>query len=172
MNPETIERLAIDSASGQLSEDVEALLREYLAEHPEENKYFLEMQAIYNKTQIAFDSKITFINQPAENKIPIKFNYFPIIRWAAVIVIAACIGVIAGRISKQDVPQQESKLVVASATSTPKTGFNLDDLGEGFWRNKITAMLNPSPERIQREYNSSPSLLEKYRSYLKEKNHE
>ena len=74
MNPETIERLAIDSAAGQLNEDIEILLREYLSEHPAEKKCFSEMQEIYNKTQIAFDSKTAFVKDTKENKTPIKFN--------------------------------------------------------------------------------------------------
>ena len=173
MNPETIERLAIDSAAGQLSKDVEILLLEYLAQHPEEKKCFSDMQEIYNKTQTAFDSETAFAKEPKENKTPIKFNYYPLIRWAAVIVIAACIGIIAGRFSKQDVSQQETKLISASfATSTQKAGFNPDDLGDGFWRDKIMAMINPSPKKIQIQNNSSTSLREQYRSYLKEKNNE
>ena len=55
MNCEQIERLAMDSAAEQLNEDVEALLQEYLTEHSEANKLFLDMQEIYENTKVAFN---------------------------------------------------------------------------------------------------------------------
>jgi|WetSurMetagenome_2_1015567.scaffolds.fasta_scaffold234321_2 hypothetical protein len=170
MEREIIERLAIDSAARELNEDTEILLQDYLSEHNETNKLFLEMQEIYKKTQAAFDVKTASIKKQFAIEPSLKFNWFPLLRAAAVIVISVCIGIIAGRLSKQDIPQQESKYIALNSNvSAKRTGLNLNDLGEGFWKKKIAAMVNPSPVREHREDNSVHSLLERYRQYLKEK---
>jgi hypothetical protein len=170
MEREIIERLAIDSAAGELNEDIETLLQDYLAEHQEAKIYFLKMCEIYSKTQAAFDIKTASIKKQSAIQPSLKFNWFPLLRTAAVIVISACLGIIAGRLSKQNLLQQESKYIALnSGISAKRTGLNLDDLGEGFWQKKIAAMVNPSPVREHRENNSSPSLLKQYRQYLKEK---
>jgi hypothetical protein len=176
MDRERIERLALDSAAGQLNEDAEALLKEYLAEHSEENKWFLEIQEIYSSTQAAFDAKADFTKEQAENKMPRRFSIFPVMRWAAVIIISVCIGAAAGRWSKSELTQPKPEQTVSSTFSTKGNETSLEDFldnfGDGFWRDKITAMLNPSPAKIYREKSSVPSLMEQYRQYLKERNYE
>ncbi|MBN1973059.1 MAG: hypothetical protein JW787_05435 [Sedimentisphaerales bacterium] len=173
MDREKIERLAMDSAAGELNEDVKALLQEYLAEHSQAKKWFLEMQETYSNTQAAFDVKTAYIKKTSENKPSLKFDWLPFLRIAAIVVISVCTGIAAGRWSKQNVPQQESELIVKTpAVSAKRDSFSLDNLGEGFWRNKITAMLNPSPTRVHIEKSSGRSLLEQYQQYLKERNHE
>ncbi|MEJ2650058.1 MAG: hypothetical protein P8016_16810 [Sedimentisphaerales bacterium] len=176
MDRERIERLAIDSAAGQLNEDAEALLKEYLAEHSEESNWFSDMQEIYKKTQAAFHAKTDFAKEQAESKIPQKFSMFPVIRWAAVIVISVCIGATAGRWSKSELTQPKPGQTVSSTFSTKGNETSLEDFldnfGDGFWRDKITALLNPSPVKIYKEKSSVPSLMEQYRQYLKERNYE
>ena len=170
MEREIIERLAIDSAAGELNEDIDILLQDYLAEHKDANKLFQEIRNIYNKTQAAFDIKTASFKQPSAIKPSLKFNRLSLLRTAAIIIISACIGIIAGRWSMQDMPQQESKYAaVNSDASAKRTGINLNNLGEGFWQEKIAAMVNPSPVREHREDNSGHSLMEQYRQYLKEK---
>ncbi|MBN2591497.1 MAG: hypothetical protein JXA96_16650 [Sedimentisphaerales bacterium] len=173
MDREIIERLAMDFSAGELNEDVQTLLQEYLAEHHEENMCFLQMQNIYRDTQETFNTITASFKQNTEKNFPIRFKWIPFIRLAAVIVISACIGIAAGRWSKQDILQQESGKVISNYSPfVKKSGLNLDDLGEGFWHNKITAMLNPSPAREHIKSKSGSSLLEQYKLYLKERNHE
>ncbi len=172
MEREIIERLAMDSASGELNEDVETLLQEYLSEHNDVNKWFLEMRDIYNKTQAAFDAKTAFIKQHKTDNPSLKFNWFPVMRWAAVIIIAVCIGAAAGRLSKQKAPLQKHNVVATDTSFAKKTTFNPGNISNDFWRNKITAMVNPSPVKIHIEKSSGSSLLETYKKYIKESNHE
>lgn len=172
MEREIIERLAIDSAAGELNEDIETLLRDYLSEHNDANERFLKMRDIYKKTQIAFDVKTDLIKGQAVKKIQRKFDWLPVLRWAAVIIISVCIGGIAGRLSNQNVPSQKPNITATETKSAKKTGFDLNNIGNDFWRNKITAMVNHSPAKIHIEKSSGTSLLETYKKYIKEKNHE
>ncbi len=172
MDREIIERLAMDSAAGELNEDVEALLQDYLSEHKEKKLWFLEMLETFRKTQDAFEVKTDLIKRQAEKKIPRKFNWSPVMRWAAVIIISACIGAAAGRWIKPETTQQKPNVLVTDTSSAKRTSFNLDNLDDGFWRNKIKAIINSSPAGIHMEKSSGKSLLEQYRQYLKERNHE
>jgi len=165
MEREAIERLAMDSTAGQLNEDAEILLQEYLTEHPETKKWFLDMQKIYNKTQTTFDAKTAFIKQPTANKLYTKLSLVPILRWAAVIAIAVTLGAAAGRWSKPEAPQKQQQITASSDMITKSQGIRLDDISEGFWRDKVMAMLNSSPAKIHRDYISGPSLWEKYNKY-------
>jgi hypothetical protein len=172
MEREAIERLAIDLSAGELNEDAQALFNEYLAGHPEANKWLLDMQETINQTQAAFNAK-TASTKPTAIKPPLQLKWLTFIRWAAVIAIAVCIGAAAGRWSKPAVPQQKPPQVTASIDSPAKRqGFNLDDLGEGIWRDKVTAMLNPPPQKIHKDYVPGPSMWEKYRQYIKERHYE
>jgi len=170
MEREAIEKLAMDSAAGQLNEDAETLLQEYLTEHPEAKKWFQDMQEIYANTQFAFNEKTASVKQPTENRPSLKFNWFPVFRLAAVIAIALTIGAAAGRWSKSQVPNQKQQQVIASSDTDIKSqGIRLEDIGEGFWREKVMAMLNSPPEEIHRSNIDSPSLWEKYNKYKGEK---
>ena len=170
MEREAIEKLAMDSAAGQLNEDTETLLKEYLAEHPEANEWFQDMQEIYANTQFAFNEKTFPVKQPTENKPTLKFNWFPVFRWAAVIAIAVTIGITAGRWSKSEIPQQKLQQVATSSdTMTKSQGIRLEDIGDGFWREKVMAMMNSSTTKIHKNYITGPSLWEKYNKYKGEK---
>ncbi|MHC4169718.1 MAG: hypothetical protein ACYSWQ_22455, partial [Planctomycetota bacterium] len=57
MERDAIERLAIDSASGELNDDAETLLREYLAGHAEANRWAEEVQWLCEKTEAAIHAK-------------------------------------------------------------------------------------------------------------------
>ena len=173
MNREQIEKLAIDFSAKQINEDAEALLHEYLSEHQEAKQWFLEMQEIYNNTQIVFDKKTSFAKQPIENKHVFKYNQFPILRWAAVIIVTACVGAAVGRWTKTEIPQQKQIQVTSSGNFITKSPFvRYQNIGEGFWSKKIVAMLDSSPAKIDKSSFAGPSLWEKYNKYIKEKNHE
>ena len=178
MKRETIERLSMDLSAGQLNEDVQALLSEYIAEHPETNKWLLDIQEIYKKTDSAISAKIAPAGTAGKIKLPLKFKFWPIARQVAVIIFAAFIGASIGRCTKKPVVEIKKEYVQVLASSPQianRSGFNIDNLGEGFWRDKITAILNPSPAKVQTSYNNGTSLfelLERYRQYIKEKHYE
>ncbi|MHC4744736.1 MAG: hypothetical protein ACYS8Z_22710, partial [Planctomycetota bacterium] len=101
MNRETIERLAMDAAAGELSEDVEVLFGAYLAEHPEANEWAAGMTSIYEMTEAAIDAKTKGAAPPmVEKKSSVPINWFAAGRWAAVIAIAMFAGFSAGRWSQ------------------------------------------------------------------------
>jgi len=173
MDRVSIERLAIDSAAGQLNEDAEALLKEYLAEHSEANKWFLDIRDIYDKTQAAFDVKTAFTKQPTENKPALKLNWLPVARWAAVVIFAAFIGVAAGRWSKSPASEPNPQRTTASqGPAVEQPSFNLESIGGSFWREKAVAMITSPSSEIHRDYVTGPKLWEKYRQFIKEKNYE
>ena len=58
MKRERIERLAIDCAARELNEDSEVLFKTYLTEHPDANKWALDIWDIYEKTKEAIDAEI------------------------------------------------------------------------------------------------------------------
>ena len=73
MRREIIERLAIDSAAGELNEDMEALFRAYLAEHSEAKKWAEDLSDVFEKTEAAIAAKI----EPAgaeSNHVAIKIK--------------------------------------------------------------------------------------------------
>jgi len=173
MDRNAIERLAIDSAAGQLNEDAEALLKEYLAEHSEANKWFLDIRDIYGKTQAAFDVKTAFTKQSTGKKPFLKLNWLPVARWAAVVIFAAFIGVTAGRWSKSPTLEPNPQRTITSqGPATEQPSFDLESIGESFWREKAVAMLTSPSSRIQKDYVTGPKLWEKYRQFIKEKNYE
>ena len=173
MDREQIERLAIDSAAGQLNEDAEALLKEYLAEHSQADKWFLDIGDIYGKTQAAFDAKTAVIKQSTENKPALKFSWLPVARRAAVLIFAVLLGATAGRWSKSPVPPEKPGQITAYQNpDKSKPTINLDDIGESFWRQKAVAMITPPLSGIQKDYVTGPKLWEKYRQFIKERNYE
>ena len=158
----------------QLNEDVQALLSEYVAEHPETENWLLDIQEIYRNTESAIISRIETDSKAVEVRMPCFSKWLPIVRWAAVIILAAFIGASVGRWTKKPVIDIKKEYIRApvSQTQTNRSVFNIDNLGEGFWKDKITAMLNPPPAKVQAGSNDSTSLLEKYRQYIREKHYE
>lgn len=177
MERETIERLAMDSAVGELDEDMQALFRAYLDEHPEANKWAEDMLQIYRMTEVTIQTKTQTV--PAEITAPIKvghlwrLNWLQITRWAAVVVFAACIGLLVGRLTKSPELLQRSEEIVASSTGTAEQpDSDSRDIDDGFWKDKALAMLSARPQRMRDGFISSDGLWNKYREYIKEKNHE
>ena len=173
MECEIIERLAIDSAAGELNEDTEALFRAYLAEHPELNEWADGMSLVYGETEAAVTKKTGApdgdikteqmkINRP-------RINLWPVLRWAAVMIFAACIGAAAGRWSKSDGIVERPRTVAGAPDSHVRpSGISLENIGDGFWRTKAIAMLDAKPYHELKDYNQSNSLWEKYRQHIKE----
>jgi len=178
MKREIIERLAIDSAAGELNEDTEALFRAYLAEHPDASKWVENMLEIYEKTGAAIDAKTKHaIRADTGEKVVgtrhrSHVHWLPIARWAAVVVFAACVGAGVGWSRSNVLPQKQKSVTVSPSITAKQPSFDLEDIGEGFWRNKAIAMLNSPSEKIHTNYIAGPSLWDKYRKYIKEKHYE
>lgn len=178
MKRETIERLAIDSAAGELNEDVEALLRLYLEEHPEANPDSKEMVRIYEETAAVIETKTR--NAKADMGVPvIKMNRLPYLkwrsfgRWAAALIVAALIGFAGGRwptdgetsrigFTKPDWPQEQVKTI--SDFKDKYTGT--------FWGDKALALLDQRPSQRYKGDLKSVGFWKTYRQYKKEKSHE
>jgi hypothetical protein len=177
MKREIIERLAIDSAARELNEDTEALFRMYLAEHPESNKWADEMSLIYGETETAVMEKIGGFKGDVKSE-PVRiehtrFNWWPVLRWAAVVIFAACIGVVVGRWSKLDTISQRPRMVAAISDLTEKRPvFSMKNIDNSFWRDKAVGMLNVKAHSINGAIIHSQGLWDRYRQYIKEKYNE
>jgi hypothetical protein len=178
MKREIIERLAMDSAAGELNEDVEALLRAYLAEHPEANPDSEEMARIYEETAAAIEAKTR--SADAGVGVPaVKMNRLPYLKWrsfgqwAAALIVGALIGFTGGRwpiagktsrinFTKPDRPQEQVKTI---------SDFK-DKYAGTFWGDKALALLEQRPGQRYKADFQDVSFWKTYRQYKKEKTHE
>jgi hypothetical protein len=178
MEREPIERLAIDLAAGELNEDAEVLLRSYLAEHPEANKWAQDMLQVYEKTQAAIEAKTTGAYAGGEaaevsTKTLSPTRWRPVARWAAVVVFAVGAGFAVGRWS---VVTETRKPVAAKSTFRAVASQNLLDLKakyEGtFWADKIISSLEPKPHPKRAENKWTGTFWSSLKPYMKEKHDE
>ncbi len=179
MERDAIERLAIDSSAGELNEDTEALFKAYLAEHPEANKWVEDMLGIYEKTEVAIDAKTKHAVRADTGLADVgtkphsMVRWLPIARWAAVIIFAAFIGVAVGRWSKSPALQPKPQRgMVSQGLTVKQPSFDLENIGDSFWRKKAMAMLTSRSSKIHKDYVTGPTLWEKYRQFIKERHHE
>ncbi|HUW19562.1 MAG TPA: hypothetical protein VMW16_09690 [Sedimentisphaerales bacterium] len=178
MERDTIERLAIDLAAGELNEDAEALFREYLAEHPKANRWAQNMSQIYDKTEAAIEAKISNayagVEVAAANKKALsRARLWPVGRWAAVVAFAIGVAFAVGRWS---VVTETRKPVAVKTTLHPAVSQNLLDLKakyEGtFWADKIISSLEPKPYPKHKGNNWTGTFWSSLRPYMKEKHDE
>ena len=178
MEREIIERLAIDSAAGELNEDAEALLEAYLAEHPEANQWTEDMLRIYQKTEATINAKTRSADagvgiEVAEAKSVLQVNWLAVGRWAAVVFLAAFIGVGLGRWSKSEpITGKSGSATVLPSLMVKWPGYAVEDTARSFWRAKAIASLKPRPYRGHKAYMQFGGLWERYRQYIKEKSYE
>jgi hypothetical protein len=178
MEREQIERLAMDSAAGELNEDAQELFEEYLAGHPEDKTYVRDMLGIYEKTDAAIIAKTQHAVKNDLNTDIIagshsRVSWLPIARWAAIVIFAAFVGIVAGRWSISPVPPDKPGHIAAYQDSTERQQSNdLEKNGGSFWRDKAVAMMTSRPVNIKRNNVTGPGLWEKYREVIKEKNYE
>ncbi len=177
MKRETIERLAMDLALGELNEDAATLFEAYLAEHAEARQWAEPMtqtcirtrQAIAQKTQAA--ARLT----PSEPVRLFPADWSALARWAAVIAVAALLGVAIGRRSAPSpTPEPETVIVRTAPRQAGAEGWRrvLGDSEQGFWQTKAVAMLRSQPREIQHSPDPGPSLWDRYRQFRKERSHE
>ncbi|MHC4154929.1 MAG: hypothetical protein ACYST6_08420 [Planctomycetota bacterium] len=178
MERDTIERLAIDLAAGELNEDAEVLLRSYLAEHPEANKWAQAMLQAYEKTEAAIEAKTTGAYAGVEatavsTKTLSPTRWWPVARWAAVAVFAVGVGFTVGRWS---VVTETRKPVAAKSTLRPVVSQNLLDLKakyEGtFWADKIISSLEPKAHPKHKGNKWTGTFWSSLKPYMKEKHDE
>ena len=179
MEREQIERLAIDSAAGQLNEDTKALFREYLAGHPEANKCVEDMLGIYQMTDTAITEKTKRAAKTDTSIADIRTKphsmiyLLPIARWAAVIAIAAFVGIGIGRRTKSPVLEERPGQFSAYRDSTGnQSRIDIEDTGESFWRQKALAMFKAKPSIASTASMTGPTLWEKYRQLIKDRHYE
>lgn len=178
MERSAIERLVIDSASGELNDDAEALLGEYLAGHAEANRRAEEVRWIYEKTKAAIHTKTknvgVDIEKAAAGTEPAQqVRWWPVARWAAAVVFAAIIGFNAGRREKSDTMYGPSSPEFASIPKQVKTVSDLKEKYAGtFWGDKMQALLERKPGQRYEANLRSVGFWDKYRQYIKEKYNE
>ncbi len=179
MEREQIERLTIDSAAGELNEDTQVLFEEYLAKHPEAKKYVDDMLGIYEKTDTAIIAKTQHAVKMDLNTADITVKsrsrvfWLPIARWAAVFIFAAFVGIAVGRWSKSPVLVDNTGQIAAYRDSAEhQKNFDLENIGDSFWRDKALAMITPQSDSIQTDSVTGPGLWDRYREFIKEKNYE
>jgi hypothetical protein len=176
MEREAIERLAMDSAAGQLNRDAEVLLRTYLAEHSQANEWAEDMLQIYDKTETAIKTKTAHAD--AGKVIPgitpvSQVRWLSVVRWAAVIALGVIIGFTAGR---RDRIESTYRTVFRESDRDSKQLKTVSDLKERyagtFWGDKMLALLeHKSAQRYKTNLRSIGSW-SKYKQYIKEKNYE
>lgn len=176
MEREAIERLAIDSAAGELNQDAEALLRTYLTNNPQANEWAEDILQIYDKTDAAIKTKITHasVGKLTPGISPVSYvRWLSVTRWAAVIAIGIMIGFTAGRLGA---PDRTHRIVSQEYSRDSKQVETVSDLKERyagtFWGDKMVALLeHKSGQRYKANLRSVGSW-EKYRQYIKEKNYD
>lgn len=176
MEREAIERLAIDSAAGELNQDAEALLRTYLAGHSQANKWAEDIRQIYNRTEAAIKTKTAHadVSKVTPGITPVlQERCFSLARWAAVIAIGIIIGFTAGRREKIG---NTNRIAIRESGRDSKQVKTVSDLKEKyagtFWGDKMLALLEYKPGRRYKTNLSSVGTWDRYRQYIKEKNYE
>ncbi len=178
MERETIERLAMDSALGELNDDVATLLEAYLVDHPEARSWAGPMTQTCLRTQDAISSKAHSRerNDPAlrtRSPWPVHINGRALIRWAAVIAMALAVGGVLGRRSAPSVPMTAPTVVRAEQDASPK-GWDqvLSEPGDGFWQGKAVAMLQSKSYEVSRPRHARTGLWDRYRQSRKGRSYE
>lgn len=178
MKREVVERLAIDSAAGELTEDGQSLFEAYLAEHAEAKQWANAMRQVYQQTHTAINSKTeaSGANIAAVCVMrgrPALTRWRPALRWAAIVCVAALLGAGAGRWSKAPVvPERPELAEVAQARPAAAASLDSKDAAGSFWRAKALAMFEPRPYRERTAAMQAGGLRRKYEHYIKEKYHE
>lgn len=156
MDRDTIERLAIDLAGGELESDVEALLEAYLADHPEWRETAARMRAAYQHCREAVEARV-------RTALPASATRGPVTarrprprrgRWlgrAAALLLALAVGAAGGWWAGRDRGPTAVRVVrVREATAEPDTA-RTERFGP-FWQAKIQALMEgrsgPPPSEV------------------------
>jgi hypothetical protein len=171
MEREIIERLAIDSAAGELNEDVEALLRAYLAEHPEAGPDSEEMLRVYKETAAAIEAK----TRGADDAMAaVRMNRLRYPAWrsfgrlAAALIVGALIGFAGGRRQTTGETGGVAFVQPQRPAEQVKTISDLKEEYAGtFWGDKVLALMEQKPGRRVKVDLPDVGFWHKYRPYRK-----
>ena len=169
MDRDTIERLAMDMAAGELNEDMQDLLKEYLAQNHQANQWAKQMLDIFAKTEDAIKTKTSDTKALITTKagrLPMLWQ--PVARWAAVLLVGAGIGFMVGRISHVPATEKVTTNSYVAAAGVRTLAYFKKKYAGTFWGDKILSSFERAdrPERSRRR--SSQSLLQDLDEYLKE----
>jgi len=176
MKREEIERLAIDSAVGELNEDAEALFQTYLTGNPQAKQWAEAVRQVYDETEAAIRTKTALAEgqKAAPRMTPaLRLNWLPVARWAAAIILGTVIGFTAGR---WEVTGQTQRFVVREPDPNPKPVETVTDLKEKyvgtFWGDKMLALVENTARRQHKANLRDIRSWDTYRQYMKGKDHE
>lgn len=176
MNRETIERLAMDSAAGELNEDAGALLQFYLDKHPQAKQWAEDVRQVYNLTETAVKTKTAHTNgrQVFPRISPVsRVKWLPVARWAAAIVLGAIFGFTAGRWEVTGKTLTTAFQEPSRISKQSETVSNLKERYAGtFWGDKMLAMLEHKSGRENMVDLRDIRSWDTFRQYVKEKNNE
>ena len=178
MERETIEKLAIDSAAGELNEDAELLLKAYLAEHSEANEWAEDMARLYEVAEAAIDAKTGDVEAavaPAivDRKRRRPAPWWPAARWAAVLAVGLFAGFIVGRWDWTGNLDRIPVMKVAEQPTGPAKATDLKAKYAGtFWGQKVLASLEPRPRSKQPDRRQSGGFWDNYKQAIEGKRYE
>jgi len=176
MKRDMIERLAIDSASGELNEDAEALFQFYLSGNPQAKQWAEDVRSVYDQTEAAIQTKTILAGdqKAAPPMIRVKrVNWLPVARWAAAIIFGTIIGLTAGRWKATD---KTNKMAVQEPDLNQMSVETIADLKEKyvgtFWGDKMLAFVDNTSRHQHEAPLRDIRSWDTYRQYIKEKHHE
>jgi hypothetical protein len=178
MKREIIERLAIDSAAGELNEDIQALFDAYLAEHPQVGQWAEDIAGVYKETAAVIDAKTSGADAGGAISVikinrQLHLNWFSFGRWAAALIVAALIGFTGGR---WPINGKTSRITFTKPDRPQEHVKTISDLKEEyagtFWGKKVLALVEQRPAKRYKADFHDVSFWKIYRQYKKEKPHE
>jgi anti-sigma factor RsiW len=156
MDRDTIERLAIDLAGGELESDVEALLEAYLADHPEWRETAARMRAAYQHCREAVEARV-------RTALPASATRGPVTarrprprrgRWlgrAAALLLALAVGAAGGWWAGRDRGPTAVRVVRVREAAAESDTARTERFGP-FWQAKIQALMEgrsgPPPSEV------------------------
>ena len=178
MERETIERLAIDQALGELDVDTVALFQAYLAEHAEARDWAQAMARTCTRTREAIRQKAQPTDgHPRLDQVrtpwPRTIAWQTYGRWAAVILVSLAVGATLGRRSRPSASAPKT-IVVRAPSTAEQQGWRqiLSKPERGFWETKAVAMLQPKTNDISNTHPGRRGLWDRYRQQRKGRSYE
>jgi hypothetical protein len=175
MEREAIERLAMDAALGELSEDAKALLDLYLAEHPDAKQWAQQMTRLCTQTQSAIREKTQSKTEPScvfptTQRQSSSVPWMRLARWAAVVTVSLIAGAGVGRWSAPEASVLSPYVAAETIRNAGPRNWReiMSRPADGFWESKAAAIRNAEPRR---NISSQPSLWETLKQLQKERNH-
>jgi hypothetical protein len=169
MERETIERLAMDRALGELDADATALFDAYLAEHPEMQGWASDMSQTCLRTREAVAQKTQAVRaEDTQSETHVhRLRTVPwraLARWAAVVLISLGIGAQLGRQSRPKV-SAPGPFVVQAPPAPVRAGWDrvMGATENGFWQAKALAMVQPKAGELARPRVARKGLWDRYR---------